>query len=159
MLPKCFVVNNSHNIVLISRVFPVQVLQYLQLHTRLVLKSGFASDNFDRNDIAQLMVEAFDRLSERPTPQSVQHFIPIPDVVFHHNFIVTSVIIVAKIVLFLSRSIYLGRTAPQVVNQCITLDFDRLVISQFTCLLKQCLVARHRKRINLSNGTRGLLWV
>lgn len=64
MLPEHFKVQHSHNVVIVSIICLVQVLQDIQLNAGLVLESLFVPDYLDSYHLVQFVVEAFDSLAK-----------------------------------------------------------------------------------------------
>ena len=62
---KNIIIENPHNVIFILFVTVIQHLQNLQLHTGLMLKSFFISDDFDSHQLLQLVVVALNSLAKR----------------------------------------------------------------------------------------------
>lgn len=64
MLSEHIKVQHSYNVILILLVFIVQQFQYFQLDPRLMLEALFVPDDLDGHHLLQLMIEAFESLTE-----------------------------------------------------------------------------------------------
>ncbi len=75
-----------------------QVHQYFQLYTSLMLESFLIPDQLNCHILLSFVIEAFDSLTEASLPQEFNDFEPVRDMIFKHYLIVTSLIIIAKII-------------------------------------------------------------
>jgi hypothetical protein len=66
MLPKHAVIFYSNYVICIIWIVIFKMEQNLQLHSSLMLKLLFVSDNFDGNNFSCFMVNTFKRLTKRP---------------------------------------------------------------------------------------------
>jgi hypothetical protein len=71
MVSENHVVFYSNNIILIHLIMIIQKLEYLKLHTGLILKLLFVLNNFKSNNFIILMIETFDSLSKAARAKKV----------------------------------------------------------------------------------------
>ena len=75
-----------------------QVHQYFQLDTSLMLESFLIPDQLNCHILLSFVIEAFDSLTEASLPQEFNDFKPVRDMIFKHYLIVSSLIVIAKVI-------------------------------------------------------------
>jgi hypothetical protein len=75
VFPEDFIVQHSHNVVLVVRILLVEIFKNLQLNASLVLKPRLFPNDFNCNHHFGLMVKTLYCLSKRSTAQRVQRLI------------------------------------------------------------------------------------
>lgn len=130
MLPEHAVVFDSDDVVRVIRVILFQVEQDLQLDPGLVLEFLLVPDDFDGHDLAGLVVDALQGLSEGALPEELNNFKSVGNVVLEHHVVVSSLIVEAVIVLLLPRAFYLFRAQAQVVAHFVVQDLAFLVLCE-----------------------------
>ena len=98
MVAEYAVVLDLDDVVLILGVLPLEVLKDTQLDTCLVLVSLLVFDYFDGHCLACLVVDAFERLAEASLPEEVNNLETIVDVILEHDYVVTILVVVTRIV-------------------------------------------------------------
>jgi hypothetical protein len=81
--------------------------QYFQLYPRLMLKSLFISYQLYSHILLSFMIVAFNSLTETSLAKKFNNFKSICDMVFEHDLIVTSLVIIAKVIGVEGRSLNL----------------------------------------------------
>lgn len=104
MAAEDLVVNNLDDVVVIIPVPVLQVLKDPQLYTGLVLESFLIPDNFNGNHLLLFVIKAFESLAKASAAQLVKHLISVGQLILHNDLIVSSLIIVAKIVVVERRT-------------------------------------------------------
>jgi hypothetical protein len=115
ILQKCYIKALTEE-VLAAYPFP-QVVKYLNFDQSLVMETFFVSNYFDSHRFTSTMIAALKDLTERPFAQSINNFIAIRQVVMIDHKIISTLIIVAKVIcrIFWSRGFFLA-PAAKVVN-------------------------------------------
>lgn len=103
MLPEHAVVFYPNNIVSVIWVIIFEMEQNLELNSCLMLELLLISNNLNSNYLSRLMINALERLSKRPFTQKVNDLEPIRNMVLQHDIIVSSLIIIAEIILLSFR--------------------------------------------------------
>ena len=67
----------------------------------LLMKSLFVANNLEGNHASCLVVIAFYNLAERPFTKSGHYLVAISNVVVHHNFVVTTIIVITSVGTFM----------------------------------------------------------
>lgn len=107
MSPEDLVVYDSDDVIVVVLVPVLEVLQDTQLDASLVLESFLVADNLDGDHLLLFVVEALQSLAETATANLLDYFVPVCEVVFHHNLVVTAFIVVSKVVLVKCGAFYL----------------------------------------------------
>lgn len=135
MLPEHAVVFDPNDIVCVLRVIFLEVQQYLELYTSLMLELLLVSDDLDRYNLSSLVVNALERLSKRPFAQEVNYFKPVRNLVLQYHIVIASLIIIAAIVPFISflrmlAALYLLGSRTQEVAHLVVQDLALLILCE-----------------------------
>ena len=106
------------------------MLQDLELHTSLVLEPLLVADELDRDDLAGLVVHAFQRLAEAALAQELNHFEAVRDVVLQNHAVVAALVVVAAVVRLQRRPLDLVRRQSKEVHLLIVKDFAFFKVCQ-----------------------------
>jgi hypothetical protein len=87
-----------NDVVLILLVLFLQVLQDVQFDTSLMLISFLVLNDFNCHNFACLMILALESLAKATFSNKVEHLESIVKMILEHHFVVTILIIVARIV-------------------------------------------------------------
>ena len=152
MSSKDFVVDDSDDVVVVVLVSIFEVLQNFEFHSCLVLKPFLVSNNLDSHHLVFFMVKAFKCLSKAATADFINHFVSKSQLVFQHNLVISPVVIIAKIMIVLTRPLNLRGSETKEEYFSIILDFYFFIISQSLAVVQtQCLSATHWKGGHLFN--------
>ena len=124
-----------------------------------MLEPLLVANDLDCDDLMQLVVEAFERLTEAARAKLVHNFKAIGQMVLHDDLVVASLVIKAEIVPEQRRCLYLFGLEAQKVDLLVVLNLNLLVIGHALVLEElQGLAARHRESYFIdSDRRRGLL--
>ena len=109
MLPENHIVLDPNDVVGVILIEFLQMHQYLKLNTCLVLEALFVSNQFDGNTLLGFMVKALNGLTETTLTKEFNNFEPVSDVILHDNFVISSLIIITKVIWLHRRASYLLR--------------------------------------------------
>jgi len=98
VLPEHHIVLNADDVEGIIWVVLLKVHQDLKLYSCLVLETLLISDQLNRDVLLGFVVEAFDSLPERAFPKELEDLKPVGNLVPYDYLIVTSIIIIAKVI-------------------------------------------------------------
>lgn len=139
-----FVVNDPDNIVVIVFVPVFEILQNFKLHTCLILKPFFVADNLDSHHLVFFVVKAFKCLPKTATADFVNDFVSESQLIFHHNLVIPSVVVITEVMIILARTLNLRGSEAEEKNFSIILDFYLFIIGQSLAVVQtQCLSAIH----------------
>jgi len=163
MASEYLVVVDADDVVVIVLVPVFEVLQDFKFDAGLMLKALLVADDFDGYHLLLDVVEAFEGLAETTAANLVEHFIAICKVIFQHYQVVSSFVIVSKVVAIKIRAFDLGSCKSEEKNFRIILYLNFLIVSHSVGLelLKSVSVAHRKKRFLFNDSDRAgrLLWV
>ena len=107
MRPEGTVVLNADDVVRVIRVVVSQMLEYLQLNSRLVLKLLLVTYYLNSHELSCFMVNCLQCLTKRTFAEEVDDFEPIRDLVTQHHVVVSAVVVEAKVELVAFNTFYL----------------------------------------------------
>ena len=132
MLSEDLIVYYSHYVIIVVSVLFFEELQNFEFDTSLVLKALFVADNFNGHILLRLVIEALDGLAEAASAKHVNNLKSIANVVVHHDLVISTVIIVAKVVLQERAPFDFLGTFTHVVNLRILLNLNSFIICEVT---------------------------
>ena len=77
-----------------------------------MLEALLVADDFDGYHLLFQMVEAFEGLSKTPAANLVKHFITISKMIFNHDLVVSSLVIVSEVVILRLEPLILVAVSP-----------------------------------------------
>jgi hypothetical protein len=138
MLPKHHIILYSNYVKRVIRVILSQMHQYFQLYPSLMLKSLFIPYQLYSHILLSLMIVAFNSLTETSLAKKFNNFKSICDMVFEHDLIVTSLVVIAKVIGVQGRSLDLLGFNAKVVDLLVVEDLSFLVVCQVSHEELQC---------------------
>lgn len=130
MLPEHAVVFDPNDVVGIIWVVLFEMQQYFQLDASLVLELLFISDDLQGNDFFGLVVDALECLPKGALTEEVQDLEPVSNMILQDDAVIASFVIIAEIVLLLSRALDLLGSDAQEVALSVIEDFTLFVFSE-----------------------------
>ena len=106
MFPKNQIVLHPDYIVLVIWVILLQMLQYLQFYSRLVLKLLFVPDELNRHYLLSLVVLALEGLAKTALAEEFYNLKPVAYVVLHYHVVVTPLVVITKVMLIIRVALY-----------------------------------------------------
>ena len=107
-----------------------QVHQDLQLYTSLMLKSFFVSDQLYGHILLSFVVEAFDSLTKTSFAKKFNDFKSVCDMVLNYYLVVSSLIVIAKVIGMKRRTLDLLGFNTKVVDLLVVENLSFFMVSQ-----------------------------
>lgn len=98
MLTEDCIVLNPNDVMRIFWIMLFEVGKNVELNTCLVMKALLVPNDLYSDQLACLVIVAFDSLAKTTLAQRFLYLIPIAEMILHYNLIVTSVIIKTLVV-------------------------------------------------------------
>lgn len=130
MLSEDRIVLDSNDIVDILWIIVSQVCQDIQLHPSLMMESLLIPDDLYSDMFVGFVVEALDGLPETSLAQKLLNLIPVAQMVFHDNLVVTTVIIVAVVEFCIVFAMDFSGVQSKEVDFLEILDFMLLILCE-----------------------------
>lgn len=130
MLPEHAVVLDPNDVVCIFGVVLFQVQKDLKLYSCLMLELLFVPDDLDGNNFASFVIHTLESLPKGSLTQEVNNLESISNLVFEHYVVVTSLVIVAAVVLMLLASFDLLCPDTKEVACLVVQDLTLLILSE-----------------------------
>lgn len=105
VLAKHYVVFHADDVAFVLRIIVSQVLQNLNLDCRLVVEAFLVTNDLECNELTLLVVKHTQSLPETALAEEIDHLIAICDVIFEHNLVVATFVVVSVVVLLQWRAL------------------------------------------------------
>ena len=131
MLSEVAVVLDLDDVVGVIWVLILQVLQYVQLDTCLVLIPFLVLDDLDGDNLPSLVVQALQSLTKRSLTKEVDHLKSKAEMVMQHHLVVSVLVVIAIVVVpagRLAMHFVLQRLVPNIVNLAVVQQLSLLII-------------------------------
>jgi len=122
MFPEDNIVLHVDDVHCIISIVFFKELQNLKLDPCLIIILLLVLDDFKCNKFFELMVKALDCNTKGTFAEEALHFIPIPNMISHHNLVVSFMIVISIVMLTLGRTFNLLATHTNVVDLWIIED-------------------------------------
>ena len=122
MLSEVAVVLDLDDVVGVVWVLILQVLQYVQLDTCLMLISLLVLDNLDSHNLSSLVVQALQSLTKRSFAKEIDHFESKAEMVMQHHLVVSVLVVIPIVVVparCLAMDFVLKSLVPNVVDLAV----------------------------------------
>ena len=97
-----------------------------------MLKSLLVSDQLDRHILLSFVVETFNGLAKATLAKEFNNFEPVCYVVFKHNFVVASLIVITKVIGMKRGTLDLLGFNAKIVDLLMVKNLSFLMVSQVT---------------------------
>jgi len=98
MLPENDIVFHVDDVHRVIRVIFLQVLQYLELNTCLIVVFLFVLNNLQCNLFFSLVIKTFDSYAEGAFSKELLNLISVSNMILHDNFVISLIVIIAKVI-------------------------------------------------------------
>lgn len=161
MFAEDFIVKNAHYIVFIVSIFLLEKAKQFKLNSGLMLEPLLVPDHFNGHHLLRFVIETFQSLPETARPQLIKHLKSVSQMVFRHDLIVTSLVIVTVVVPQKRLGFNFRRTQPQKEDLWVIQNFNFFIVSQPLILVEvKRLSGRHWELgVTHADGRRRLIWI
>jgi hypothetical protein len=130
MLPENDIVFHVNDVHCVIRIIFLQVLQYLELNTCLIIVFLFVLNNLQSNLFFSLVIKTFNSYAERAFSKELLYLIPVSYMILHDNFVISLIVIIAKVIFTLQRTLDFLAPRSNIVYLRIVKYFLHFVSSQ-----------------------------